>query len=116
MEFLANNWAIILILIGIIATVVKNLLDFFEKPSDEQMKSIKEWLLWAVTTAEKELGSDTGKLKLRYAYDLFLTKFPQLFKLISFDKFGELVDEALTEMKQLVSTNKQIEKYVESAE
>ena len=40
-----------------------------------QLESLRQWLLFAVTEAEKSLGSGTGKLKLRQVYDMFLTKF-----------------------------------------
>ena len=66
--------------------------------------------------AEKELGGGTGKLKLRYVYDLFLTKFSWLAKIISFEQFSELVDEALEEMKLLLNTNEQIAAIVENTE
>ena len=46
---------------------------------------VREWLLWAVTTAEKEYGSGTGQIKLRAVYDLFLAKFPKLSIFVSFD-------------------------------
>ena len=51
---------------------------FVKRPHTEQLKSVKEWMLFAVTKAEKELGSGTGKLKLRYVYDMFIAKFPWL--------------------------------------
>ena len=56
-------------------------------PTNEQLKKVKEWLLWAVAEAEKELGSGTGQLKLRYVYDMFIVKFPSLAKIISFETF-----------------------------
>ncbi|MFR6482019.1 MAG: hypothetical protein ACLUPD_10785 [Anaerotignum faecicola] len=52
----------------------------FWKCFAEQREKVKEWLLLAVTEAEKELGSGTGQLKLRYVYDLFLRRFPAVAK------------------------------------
>lgn len=78
-----------------------------------QRKNIKEWLLYAVVEAEKELGSKTGKIKLRQVYDWFVNTFPIMSKLISFNAFSSLVDMALDEMEKLLATNPTIKEYVE---
>lgn len=79
---------------------------------NKDIEKAKEWLLRAVIEAEKELGPKTGVLKLRYVYDLFLSKFPLLSKFVSFDEFGDMVDEALEKMKHLLDTNASIATYV----
>jgi hypothetical protein len=81
-------------------------------PTAAQIAKVKEWLLYAVTMAEKELGGGTGKLKLRYVYDLFLTKFSWLAKVITFEQFSALVDEALEEMKRLLESNNAVKEIV----
>ena len=63
--------------------------------------------------AEKELGSGTGKLKLRQVYDMFTARFPWLAKIITFDKFSEMVDEALVTMNELLDSNEAIHEYVD---
>lgn len=78
---------------------------FFKAPSEVQIRKIKAWLLFAVTEAEVELGSGTGQLKLRYVYDLFITRFTWISRLISFDMFSDLVDEALDEMRAMLASN-----------
>lgn len=78
-----------------------------------QRKNIREWLLYAVVEAEKELGSKTGKIKLRQVYDWFVNTFPIMSKLISFNAFSKLVDMALDEMEKLLATNPNIKEYVE---
>ena len=82
-------------------------------PTNEQLKKVKEWLLWAVAEAEKELGSGTGQLKLRYVYDMFIVKFPSLAKIISFETFSCMVDEVLDEFKKLLNKNDKMKKYIE---
>lgn len=72
----------------------------------------KSWLLLAVIEAEKEYGSKTGVLKLRYVYDMFIHAFPILSKVIDFDDFSDMVDEALETMKHLLDTNSAIADYV----
>ena len=34
---------------------------FVKMPSDKQLNKVREWLLYAVTKAEKELGGGTGQ-------------------------------------------------------
>lgn len=78
----------------------------------KDMKKIREWLVYATTIAEKELGGGTGQLKLRQVYDMFVSKFTWLAKIISFDKFSELVDEALGDMNKLLQTNTAVSAFV----
>ena len=67
---------------------------------------IRSWLLWAVTQAEKEFGSGTGKLKLAFVYDMFIAKFPKLQIIIPFKLFSALVDQALTVMKEMLKNER----------
>ena len=83
-------------------------------PRASQIAKIKEWLLYAVTEAERELGSGTGQLKLRKVYDMFVTKFPYLVKFISFEYFSSLVDEVLIKFKKMFETNNNVKQYVDS--
>lgn len=77
-----------------------------------QRKNIKEWLLYAVVEAEKNLGSKTGKIKLRQVYDEFIRTFPIISKIISFNLFSSLVDTSLIEMKKILDSNTTISQYV----
>lgn len=88
---------------------------FFKQPRTAQLAQIREWLLWAVTEAERVLGGGTGKLKLRMVYDLFVQRFPWLARVISFELFSELVDDVLDDMRTLISTNEAAKAYVEGA-
>lgn len=88
---------------------------FTKMPQAEQLVAVKEWLLWAVAEAEKLYGSGTGALKLRYVYDLFLSRFGALEELISFDDFSKMVDEALNGFRELIKTNEKINNYVEKS-
>lgn len=68
----------------------------------------KNWLVWAVSEAESMFGSKTGKLKLRYAYELAIERFPILAKLVPFSLFSKLVDGALVIMRDMIENNKNI--------
>lgn len=112
METLINNWYIIvgLLAVGMAAGVA--VYCFIKKPTEEQLNNVREWLLGAVTNAEKELGGGTGQLKLRQVYDLFVVRFPWLAKIISFMTFSDLVDEALEKMRVLLAQNEAVQEYV----
>lgn len=85
---------------------------FLGSPSEKQMEMIMTWLLMAVTEAEKEFGSGTGKLKLSKVYGWFIDKFPWLCKRVSVDEFNKLVEDVLVQMKHLIESNKRIADYV----
>ena len=72
------------------------------------VNGFKNWLVWAVSEAEATFGSKTGKLKLRYAYELAVERFPIIAKLIPFALFSKLVDGALDVMRDMVENNKNI--------
>ena len=81
-------------------------------PSDKQLNKVRDWLLYAVTKAEKELGGGTGQIKLRYVYDMFVARFTWLARVISFEAFSMMVDEALERMKKMLESNKAMQTLV----
>lgn len=112
MEFLVSNWILIVVLIAIIGVSGYIAYTFIKKPTSEQISKVKEWLLYAVAAAEKELGSGTGQIKLRYVYDMFIAKFPYLVKVIPFDTFSLLVDESLDKFKVMLESNNNLQSYI----
>lgn len=112
MEFIVNNWLLIVITIAVISVIVGLVIKFFKLPTNEQIKKVKEWLIFACMEAEKELGEKTGQLKLRMVYDMFLSKFTWLAKVITFEKFSQYVDEALDKFKEMLSDNKAVQELV----
>ena len=89
---------------------------FFQLSKEQQEAKVKEWLLFAVVEAEKHLGSGTGKIKLRFVYDMFVSKFKYLSLVISFEQFSLLVDEALEEMKNIAKNNTSVSNYIKGSE
>lgn len=112
MEFIFNNWLFIIIFLAIFFVLEHIVYSFIQKPTDEQLSKVKEWLLYAVAAAEKELGSGTGQIKLRYVYDMFIAKFPYLAKVIYFESFSLLVDEALFKFKGMLESNEKLKTYI----
>ena len=116
MKYIVENWFVIVGLIAVLAAGGYAVYVFVKMPSDKQLNKVKEWLVYAVTKAEKKLGAGTGKLKLRYVYDMFVTRFERIAKVITFDTFSIMVDEALDEMRTMLEQNEAALKFVESSE
>lgn len=108
MEMMIHNWYIWFALACVVLVSVLILYRFLKMPTAEQLDNVREWLLFAVTQAEAELGSGTGKLKLRQVYDQFVERFPALALMISFQTFSEMVDDALVEMREMLAKNENI--------
>lgn len=113
MDFIMENWAVFVAALAVLAVAIIAIVRFAGLPTASQLAKVKEWLLWAVTEAEKDLGGGTGKLKLRQVYDLFVTRFPWLAKLVSFELFSDMVDEALEQMREMLDTNEAVKAFVE---
>ena len=112
MNFIAEYWPVIMGLLALCLAAGLSLTRLAGLPTKEQIKKIKEWLIYAVTEAEKELGSGTGQLKLRWVYDAFTARFPMAACLVSYSTFSGWVDEALEAMKELLQNNPSISDYV----
>lgn len=111
--FLLENWYMFVAAIAVSVVIGVVIGKFLNLPTSAQIDKVKEWLLWAVTQAEKELGGGTGQLKLRQVYDLFVQRFPAVAKMISFDTFSLWVDEALDDMREMLKQNKAVKELVE---
>lgn len=111
-EFLIAYWWLLIIAVAVFAVAGYAVYIFVKMPSNSQITKVKEWLLWAVTEAERELGSGTGQLKLRYVYDMFIVKFPSIAKVISFEAFSLMVDEVLEKFRDLLDKNQSLQNYI----
>ena len=77
-----------------------------------RIMGLKQWLVWAVTTAESEFGGGTGRLKLRYVYDLAVNRFGWIATLLPYSLFEKMVDSALVNMRNMIQTNEKINEIV----
>ena len=111
--WIVENWPIIVAFISGVIVCLLVAVRFSKEPTEAKIDMIKEWLLYAVILAEKELGCGTGQVKLRYVWDMFIKTFPALAPLIPFEVFSQLVDEALEEMRHLLDTNLDVFRYVQ---
>lgn len=106
MDWIMNNWMVVIFVIAVLATLGYGL----------TTNSIKKWLRFAVTAAEEELGSGTGQLKLHTVYDMLVTNYPIVGKLIPFNVFSTWVDEALDWMRDQLDKNPNVKQIVEGEE
>ena len=111
--FIKEYWFLIIIAIAVISAIAIKVYTWLKQPTSDQLKNVKEWLLYAVAKAERELGSGTGQLKLRYVYNMFVEKFPAIAIFITFEDFSEMVDEALDKFNELLKENTAINDYYE---
>lgn len=90
MKFIVENWFVIVAIAAVGGSIGYAIYSFVKMPSDKQLNKVREWLLYAVTKAEKELGAGTGKLKL----------------------FSMMVDEALEQMRTMLDSNETVQKLI----
>ena len=53
-----ENWYLVVALMAVTGMVGVFIGRFLKMPTSEQREKVKEWLLWAVTQAEAELGAE----------------------------------------------------------
>lgn len=101
----------LIILLGLCAAGIM-ICCFLKLSKEKQIEMIKQWLIFIVIEAEKELGGGTGAVKLRFVYDKFIKRFKFLSKIISFETFSALVDEALETMRFMIQNNPHVATYI----
>lgn len=116
MKFIFNNWVSIvgLAIIAIVAIVKGK--QYLAKDKEQKIAAIREWLKYGVTVTEKAMGSGTGALKLRMLYSMLTSQFPYTTKILSFEEFSKMVDEALLWMKNQLESNANVLKLIEGGE
>jgi len=114
MEWIIDNWFVVVGLIAVVVAVILAVFRFFKMPNDKQKAKVKEWLIWACIEAEKALQSGTGKLKLREVWNKFVSipAFSFIAKTISFEEFETWVTEALIIVKNMLINNPSLAAYV----
>lgn len=89
------------ILVGVIVYMIIN-----------KKSTIMEWLLDAVTEAEKELGEKTGQIKLHKVWSWFCDQFPVVAAILPFPVFSSWVDVALETMREWIEQYENVAKYI----
>lgn len=116
MNSIINDWYIYIGILALVIACIWLVYRFFCLPTEKRLQKVREWLIWACIEAEKALKSGTGQLKLRTVWNEFLSvpAFSIVSRFITFDKFYDLVDEALLIVKCMIVQNPNLAEYVYS--
>lgn len=108
LEFLAQNWVVILLIVVVIAALVYVII--------RSEKSVVFKMIYAmVTEAEKEYGSGTGQLKLASVIEKLYVKLPPVLKLVvSAETLQSWVEIVLAQAKETWEKNADINNYIKS--
>lgn len=110
MEFLMDNWALMVCAFCACIYLAFGVYGFFTQPRKDQIEAVKAWLVWAVNRAEDELGGGgTGPMKLRMVYDMFCARFPWVARVVSFDTFSDWVVDSLKELEEYLTTKRKLD-------
>ena len=88
MNFIINNWYIILALVAVLGVAAWYVYRYFNLPSEAQLAKVRE------------------------VYDLFVTRFPWLARVVPFDLFSSMVDDALEDMREMLKNNQAVKAHV----
>ena len=116
MNILIEYWYFFVIIAALGFLIGTTINKFIQMPNSQKLNSIKQWAIYACALAQKELGSGTGELKMRYTYDLFVSTFPFLAQIISYERYKEIAENALLEFKRMLETNPNVKRLVEENE
>lgn len=97
--FFETYWLAAVLILCLAALLIAAVVDFVRRSESEKVSIVQEWLVWAVARAESYLGSGRGEQKLAMVYCWFEVRFPLLCKMITFDRFRVMVDEALDQLE-----------------
>lgn len=112
-EWIMNNWFNVVGILIIAAGAVFAGKKFMDKDKAQKIEAIREWLKYGVTVTERALGNGTGELKLRMLYSMLTQQFSYAAKLLTFEQFSTMVDEALLWMKKQLESNVNVSRLIE---
>lgn len=114
MEYLIENWFLIVAAVAVAASVICLAIRFMGMPTEKQKEKVMEWLKWACIEAEQELRSGIGQLKLRKVWNMFCSvpAFTWVARVISFEQFSKWVSDALLEAKKMLISNDALAEHV----
>ena len=115
LQFINENWTIIVVIIGLIVTIVNKATDFFSKTDEEKIaiakNQIKEIILKLVTDAEMDYLEwvKAGGIKRSQVIEQIFSMYPILSEVVDQDSLIEWIDivinEALETMREIFEKN-----------
>lgn len=115
LQFINNNWTMIVAIILLTCAIVKKIMDFMGKSKEEKLaivqKQIRESMLRFVTEAEIDYQEwiSAGEIKRSQVINLIYEKYPTLSTVADQDELiewlDEMIDEALAMMREIFEQN-----------
>lgn len=112
LKMIIENWLLFVIALILVMLTVYVVLKFLKLTPKQQLSKVKAALLYMVTEAEKELKSETGRVKRSMVWEWLIERFPVVTLFISEEKYDELLDQALEEFRKMLETNTSLYDYV----
>ena len=111
-KMVIENWVYFFCLIVLMTLAVYTILEFLKLTPKQQMKKLQVALLYMVTEAEKEMGSETGRVKRSMVWEWLVKRFPVITLFLTEEKYDELLEQALIEFRKLLESNEKLYDYV----
>lgn len=112
LKMIIENWLIFFVAFILVLSAVYAVLRFLKLTPKQQLDKVKTALLYMVTEAEKELKSETGRVKRSMVWEWLVERFPIITMFITEEKYDELLDQALEEFRKMLETNSRLYDYV----
>lgn len=115
LQFIEENWVSILVCIGLIVSIVRKTIDFFSRPSDEQVRlakdQISQVMLKLITDAEVdyEEWNKAGSIKRSQVIGQIYKEYPILSKIVNQSELIEWIDNeiniSLKTLREIIKQN-----------
>ena len=111
-KMVIENWVYFFCLIVLMTLAVYTILGFLKLTPKQQMKKLQVALFYMVTEAEREMGSETGRVKRSMVWEWLVKRFPVITLFLTEEKYDELLEQALAEFRKLLESNEKLYDYV----
>lgn len=113
LQFINDNWTVIVIIFGLATAITKKAKDFFEKSDEEKIeiakKQLKETMLRFVTDAEIDYSEwvKAGSVKRSQVIEEIFEMYPILSKVTNQEELiawiDDVIDEALDTLREIIA-------------
>lgn len=115
LQFVNDNWTLIIVIIGLIIAIVKKVKDYFSKTNEEKIKiaksQIQETMLKLITDAEVDYleWTKAGSIKRAQVIEEIFLMYPVLSKVTNQVELvtwiDNIIDESLKTMREVFENN-----------
>lgn len=115
LQFINDNWTIIIIIIGLAVAIIRNIQDYLKLSNDEKIavakSQISEIILKKISDAEEDYAEWTkaGSIKRSQVIDEIFADYPILSEVTNQDELikwiDEQIDNALITLRKIIEDN-----------